>query len=244
LRILREVEDAELLVLGLSDVPRGLLRVSAPVYFGELYVAPLLAGLLREQPELKLELSLSDRFVDLVAEGFDLAVRIGPVSSTSLMARKLARTRVVACAAPSYLERRGSPAVPKDLLDHDCLRYSLDPLRHSWRFKSKAGSPISIPVTGGFECNHGGALRQAAIAGLGIALLPLFYAIDAVQRGELLTVLDEYCAAEIDIQAVYPTGKLLPPKTRVCVDWLAQNLPERLVPARSGTRQPGRGAAR
>jgi DNA-binding transcriptional LysR family regulator len=244
LRILREVEDAELLVLGLSDVPRGLLRVSAPVYFGELYVAPLVAGLLREQPELKLELSLTDRFVDLVAEGFDLAVRIGPVSSTSLMARKLARTRVVACAAPSYLERRGRPVVPKDLLDHDCLRYSLDPLRNNWRFKGKGGSPISIPVTGGFECNHGGALRQAAIAGLGIALLPLFYAVDAIERGELLTVLDEYCDAEIDIQAVYPTGKLLPPKTRACIDWLAQGLPEHLVPARSGTRQLGRGAAR
>jgi DNA-binding transcriptional LysR family regulator len=230
LRILREVEEAELLVAGLSDSPRGLLRISAPVYFGELYVAPLIGELLSAEPELRVELSLTDRFVDLVTEGFDLAIRIGAVSGASLVARKLARTRVVACASPVYLARQGRPLVPKELLEHACLRYSLDPLRNNWRFSDKGGKPITIPVTGRFECNHGGALRQAAIAGLGVALLPLFYIVDAIERGALVTVLDEYCAAEIGIHAVYPAGRLVPPKTRACVDQLARGLPPRLSP--------------
>ena len=165
LRILREVEAAEVLVAGLARSPRGLLRISGPLYFGELHIAPLVASLSKQQSELKIDLVLSDRFVDLVAEGFDLAVRIGPLGSTSLIARRLSRARVVACASPSYLERHGSPMVPQDLLEHDCLRYSPDPRRNVWRFRDRAGRTLAIPVTGAFECNHGGALRQAAIAG-------------------------------------------------------------------------------
>ncbi len=236
LRILREVESAELLVLGMSEVPRGLLRISAPVYFGEVYVAPLIGELQTRLPELRVELALEDRFVDLVSEGFDLAVRIGVVSGGSLALRKLARTRVVACASPAYLERRGRPQGPKDLLEHDCLRYTLDPSRNKWRFKPKGGAAVVIPVTGGFECNHGGALREAAIAGLGIVFLPEFYAADAIERGALVTILDKYCDAELGIVAVYPIGGQLPPKTRACVDFLARELPARLGSARGALR--------
>jgi DNA-binding transcriptional LysR family regulator len=228
LRILREVEDAELMVLGLSDVPRGLLRVSAPVYFGELHVAPLLAQLLIAEPELRVELSLTDRFVDLVPEGIDLAVRIGKTTGASLITRKLALTRVVACASPAYLQRRGRPLVPKDLLEHDCLRYSLDPIRNSWLFTDTGGELSVIPVTGGFECNHGGALRQAASSGLGIVLLPFFYVAEALESGDLVLLLEEHTAAEIAISAVYPAGRQVPPKTRACMDWLVRALPLRL----------------
>lgn len=229
LRILREVEDADLFVEGLSQAPRGLLRVSAPVYFGEVFVSPLLGALQRSEPELRIELVLEDRFVDLVREGFDLAVRAGRTAGASLVRRRLARTQEILCASPDYLSRRGLPTVPQDLLEHECLRYTLDRVRNSWRFKGRGGEVISVPVTGAFESNHGGALRQAAVAGLGIAYLPRFYAQAALERGELVTLLDDFCEDAIGIHAVYPATPKLPPKTRACVDWLARELPARLA---------------
>jgi DNA-binding transcriptional LysR family regulator len=229
LRILREVEDAELHVAGLANAPRGLLRVSAPVYFGELHVAPLLAGLVQRYPEIRLELSLNDRFVDLVAEGFDLAVRIGDVSGASLVTKRLARVAHVACAAPAYLERRGRPQHPRDLLEHDCLRYTLDPVRGSWRFKGSGGAELTVPVTGGFDSNHGGALREAAVAGLGIVRLPEFYVAEAIDSGALVRILDEFMPSDLNIQGVYPGNRMMSPKTRVALDFLAQELSARLT---------------
>jgi DNA-binding transcriptional LysR family regulator len=228
LRILREVEDAELLVAGLSEVPRGLLRVSAPVYFGQLHVAPLLAELLKANPELRLELSLSDRFVDLVAEGFDLAVRIGKTMGASLVGRTLCKVPAIACAAPEYLERRGTPLEPRDLLNHDCLRYTQRTPPHVWHFRSHAHEVVSIPVTGSFDSDHSGALREAAIAGLGVVFLPWFYVAEALERGSLRPILAEYSRDEFSVRGVYPSGKLVPPKTRVCLDYLAQALPARM----------------
>jgi DNA-binding transcriptional LysR family regulator len=227
-RILREVEDAELHVAGLASAPRGLLRVSAPVYFGELHVAPLLARLLLRYPELRLELSLSDRFVDLVAESFDLAVRIGPVSGGSLVAKRLARVPMVACAAPAYLERRGVPAQPRDLLEHDCLRHTLGPGGGSWRFQGASGATLNVPVSGVFDCNHSGALREAAVAGLGIALLPRFYVAEALEQGTLVPLLAEFMPSDSDVHGVYPGSRMVPPKTRVTLDFLAQELSPRL----------------
>lgn len=242
LRILREVDDAELLVAGMTQSPRGLLRISAPVYFGEVYVAPLIAELLRAEPELRVELSLADRFVDLVSEGFDLAVRIGELTGASLTARRLARTRIVACASPDYLERRGRPLTPKELINHDCLRYSLDPIRNTWRFRGKNGEPLVIPVTGPLESNHGGSLRQAAIAGLGVVLLPTFYAADALERGALVSLLEDFCDVELGIYGVYPAGRFVPPKTRACIDHLASRLPASLVSGRRAIRGGASGA--
>jgi DNA-binding transcriptional LysR family regulator len=229
LRILREVEDAELMVEGLARAPRGLLRVSAPVYFGHVYVAPLLAALVRAQPELRVELSLSDRFVDLVAEGFDLAVRVGAAPVASLVARRLARIPYVACASPAYLERRGRPLVPKDLLDHECLRYTLASTPHAWRFKARGGEESLIPITGSFSSNHSGALREAAIAGVGVVYLPRFYVVEALESGELTSVLEAYSNVELAVSAVYPQAPLVPPKTRACFDWLARDLPVALA---------------
>ncbi len=228
LRILREVEDAELLVAGLSDVPRGLLRVSAPVYFGEVHVAPLLAELLKAYPELRLELSLSDRFVDLVAEGFDLAVRIGKTSGATLVTRTLCKVPAIACAAPAYLERRGTPLEPRALLNHDCLRYTQSLHPHVWHFREPKGEVLPIPVTGSFDSDHCGALREAAITGLGVLFLPWFYVAEALERGSLRPILTEYSSDELSVQGVYPSGKLVPPKTRVCLDHLAQALPARM----------------
>jgi DNA-binding transcriptional LysR family regulator len=229
LRILREVEDAESLVAGFTSVPRGLLRISAPVHFGELHVAPLLADLARRYPDLRLDLSLNDRFVDLTGEGFDLAVRVGALSPSSLGVRKLARDPLVACAAPAYLDRRGTPQHPRDLVQHDCLRYTLALQRGRWRFRGRKGEPLHIPVTGGFDSDHSGALRVAACAGLGIVYLPGFYLNESIERGALVRILADFSAAPIDIQAVYPSRKLLPAKTRLCLDFLARELPKRMI---------------
>lgn len=234
LRILREVEDADLFVEGLSAGSRGLLRVSAPVYFGEVYVAPLLAALARREPELRVELALEDRFVDLVREGYDLAVRVGGPAGSTLQSRRLARTREVLCASPEYVARRGRPLAPKDLLEHDCLRYTLDPTPGRFGFEGPAGESISIPVRGPLDCNHGGALRQAALAGLGIAQLPRFYVHDAIERGELVTLLEEHCKGERPIFAVYPAAREQLPKTRACVEFLARELPARLATRGAG----------
>lgn len=229
LRILREVEDAELLVADFTSAPRGLLRVSGPVYFGELHIAPLMAELARQHPQLRLELSLNDRFVDLTAEGFDLAVRVGALPASSLGVRKLVRDPLVVCAAPAYLQRRGTPQHPSDLVEHDCLRYLLTSHRGRWRFRGPRGEAMHIPITGGFDSDHSGALRVAACAGLGIVYLPRFYVAESIERGELVPILADFSAAPIDIQAVYPSRKLLPPKTRVCLDFLARELPRRLA---------------
>jgi len=242
LRILREVEAAELLVADLNAAPRGLLRVSAPVYFGELHIAPLLAEFGRRHPDVRLELSLSDRFVDLAAEGFDLAVRIGALSGASLSVRRLVRDPMVACAAPAYLERRGTPQHPTDLLAHDCLRYTLASQRGRWRFRGEGGEALYIPVTGPFDSDHSGALREAAIVGLGIVYLPQFYLAEALERGALLRILGDRSPALIDIQSVYPGQRRLPPKTRVCLDFLAQELPQRL--ARRGARAAAAGTVK
>jgi DNA-binding transcriptional LysR family regulator len=236
LRILREVEDAELLVADLTSAPRGLLRISAPVSFGELHVAPLLAQLARHYPELRLELSLNDRFVDLNAEGFDLAVRIGALSPSTLGVRKLARDPLVACAAPAYLERRGTPQHPRDLVEHVCLRYTLASQRGRWQFRGSRGEPLHIPITGGLDSDHSGALRVAACAGLGIVYLPRFYVAESIERGALVRILADFSSHPIDIQAVYPSRRLLPPKTRVCLDFLARELPKRIARCEAATR--------
>jgi DNA-binding transcriptional LysR family regulator len=229
LRILREVEDAELLVADLQAAPRGLLRVTAPVYFGELHIAPLIATLALRHPGLRIELSLSDRFVDVSAEGFDLAVRIGPLSGATLNVRKLVRDPIIACAAPAYLQRRGTPERPQDLLEHDCLRYTLTTHKGRWRFHDEKGETVYVPVMGPLDSDHSGALREAARAGLGIVYLPQFYLAEALQRGELVRVLTRFAPSPIDIQAVYPSQQRLPAKTRACLDVLTEELPKRLA---------------
>ena len=229
LRILREVEDAESLVADLNSAARGLLRISAPVYFGEVHVAPLLAALASQYPDLRLDLSLNDRFVDLTGEGFDLAVRVGTLRPSSLGVRKLVRDPLVACAAPAYLERRGTPRHPRDLLEHECLRYTLASERGRWHFRGPEGESLYIPITGAFDSDHSGALRVAACAGLGIVYLPRFYLAESIERGALVQILADFSAPPIHIQAVYPSRQLLPPKTRVCLDFLARELPKRLA---------------
>lgn len=221
-RILAEAEAAEAAVSRLHDSPRGVLRVTAPVYFGQSHLAAILPEYLARWPEVKIELSLDDRFVDLVEEGFDLAVRIAQLEDSSLVARKLAPTRLRVVAAPAYLERRGRPETPEDLAGHDCLLYAYQPTGDVWPLVGPDGAETAVKVQGPLRSNSGDALHAAAKAGLGLALLPDFIVASAVRAGELVCVLDGWHGRVTAVYAVYPPARHLSPKVRTFVDHLVE----------------------
>ena len=221
-RILEELEAARLAVSHLQATPRGLLRVNAPMSFGFLHLAPALPDFLALYPEVSVDLVMNDRFVDLVDEGFDVAVRIGALVDSSLVARRLAPVRRVMCASPAYLAARGVPATPDDLRHHDCLSNSNIATLHEWRFVTADGRPWPVDVKGRFRANNGDALRIAALRHLGIANLPSFIAGGALQAGTLVSVLDGFTLQDMSLNAVYPHARYLSPKVRAFVDFLAE----------------------
>lgn len=234
---LAEIRDAEASAAMRQVTPHGLLKVSAPVVFGHRVVAEPLFRLVEQHPNLELDLSFTDRFVDVVAEGFDLVVRIGDLADSSLIARRLGRTRRVVCAAPGYLEGRSVPARPADLLDHSCLLYSQQVSGSSWRF----ASGTTVNVRGRVRLDSGEALLRAAVAGLGIAWLPDFYVASHVAEGGLVRLLEEYEVEPLGIWAVYPHRCHLSLKVRLAVDCLATALES--TPCRAGFLE-ARGAPR
>jgi len=220
-RILADLEEANLAVTQLQAAPRGRLRVNAPMSFGFLHLAPALPDFLALYPELSVDLSMSDRFVDLIEEGVDVAVRIGALEDSSLIARKLAPIRRVVCASPAYLKSRGTPLAPDDLKQHDCLCNSNIAVLHEWRFAAADGKLWPVDVNGRLSANNGDALRIAALKGLGLANLPTFIVGADLQAGTLVTVLDEFGVQDLSMSAVYPPGRHLSPKVRAFVDFLA-----------------------
>lgn len=220
LRILAEAEDAEREAAQLTVAPRGLLRVNAPVSFGLLYLAPLLPEFLARYPDISVDVTLSDRVVDLVEEGVDLAVRIGRLGDTTLRARRLAPFHHLVCASPAYWDLHGRPAHPRDLVRHNCLSYSYLSTGDSWRFAGPAGE-YTVRIAGTLRSNNGDLLRTAALAGVGVILTPSFIVACDVAEGRLEPVLAEACAPGGDIQAVYPPGRYVPAKLRAFVDFLA-----------------------
>lgn len=222
-RIAEEVEAAEEIASRLHAAPRGLLRVNAPVTFGHQHLGPLVAEFLARYPEVRLELTLNDRFVDMVEEGFDVAVRIATLADSSLIARRLAPGRRVLCAAPSYLARRGTPTVPSDLARHDCLIYTLGSSQNEWRFRPRSGGPAeTVRVDGPLHGNNGELLLAAAVAGLGIIMTPTFIAGPEISAGRLVQLLPNYDDGFGGIYAVYPPGRHLSPKVRAFVDFLVE----------------------
>jgi len=201
-RILGEVDDAEQAMSSLRAGPRGLLRVSAPMSFGVLHLSPLVATFLRDYAEVRFEMELSDRVVDVVGEGFDMAIRIGTLADSTLIAQKLADVRMVACASPEYLRRRGVPAKPVDLERHVCLMYGHGRLA-DWEFMI-AGARHAVAVSGPLRANNGELIRDAAVAGLGVALLPDFIVADAIAQGKLRVILDDFLPRASTLYAVYP----------------------------------------
>ena len=198
----------------------GRLRVNAPISFGTRHLAAAVAEFARENGRLRIELALNDRVVDLIEEGYDVAVRIGALADSGLIARRLSPCRLVVCASPGYLERRGWPAAPADLQGHDCLVYAYASHGGTWRFHGEQGEQ-EVRVSGSLVANNGDALMAAALAGQGIILQPTFIVGEALREGRLLPVLPGWRLADYAMYAVYPTARHLSPKVRRFVDFLA-----------------------
>ncbi len=220
-RILADLEEADLAVSQLQAAPRGRLRVSAPMSFGFLHLAPALPDFLHLYPEVRIDVAMNDRFVDLVEEGFDVAVRIGQLEDSGLIARRLAPVRLAVCASPDYLARRGVPLAPEDLRSHDCLCNSNLAHAHEWKFIRPDGSQVTVSVDGPLTVNNGDSLKAAALGGLGIITLPTFIVGEELSRGSLVSLLEAYLPGQIALHALYPHARHLSPKVRAFVDFLA-----------------------
>jgi DNA-binding transcriptional LysR family regulator len=223
-RILAEIEEANLSVSSLQGEPRGTLRINAPMSFGVLHLAPLLPSFLERYPLIDIDMAMNDRFVSLIDEGFDVAVRIGKLEDSSLIARHLAVARRVVCASPAYLERRGVPATPDDLADHCCLTYANRTTPEEWSFQTRDGQRWPVEVHGRLRVNNGDVLRAAALGGVGIITLPSFIVGRDLQAGTLVALLADYLPQDLAIHAVYPHNRHLSPKVRAFVDFLVEQI--------------------
>ena len=224
--ILASIDASEAEISTRSLTASGLLKVSVPVSFGIKHIAPLWAEFLNAHPQVTLDVQLADRVVDLVDEGFDLAVRIARLPDSSLVSRRLASTRLVLCAAPSYLKRRGTPQHPSELTQHDVVGYSLMAMGDQWQFTGPEG-PVSVKVRPRMWSNNGDTCISAALQGAGIQLQPTFLIEQQLASGHLVEILPQYRSVELGIYAVYPSRKFVLPKVRALVEFLATKLAER-----------------
>jgi DNA-binding transcriptional LysR family regulator len=222
-RVAAAADDAAAAVAGTGDTPRGVLKVNAPIAFAEDYLAAPMATYLERHPGVRIELGLSDRTIDLVEEGVDVAIRItARLRGPGLVARKLASDRPLLCASPAYLERHGKPEAATDVLQHRCLVYSLLRIGEEWRFRERGSKEaVSVPVEPRFSAASGAVLRRAAVAGMGLAVLPRFMVSRDLAAGRLVVALDTLHAPTLGIYAVYPETRRPPSKTRAFVDLLA-----------------------
>jgi DNA-binding transcriptional LysR family regulator len=226
-RIINDVEEAELSVTKLHKDPRGSLKVLAPKSFGLVHVAPAICAFSKRYPEIKISLMLNDNFVDLMDNGFDLAIKTGELVDSSLVARRLGTTRFVACAAPAYLAAHGAPRTPQDLAEHNCLAHINQAPDQTWHFIATQGNgggktagKIAVKVAGGPMGNSVLFLRHAALDGLGVALLPEINIHDDLTSGLLVQVLSDYQTEELPFHVVYPHNRHLAAKVRAFVDCL------------------------
>ena len=221
-RILGDVEEAETALSSVRSVPSGVLTVSAPILFGDRYLAPLLAEFLRHFPKTSVELSLLDRYVNLVEEVVDVALRIGALTDSSLVARRLGAFRRVVCAAPDYLHRRGEPRSPSDLSGHDCILFTALVDATNWHFAGPDGREVIVRVGGRLTANNADAALHAALGGAGLVLAPSWQVRDHVRAGRLKAILRAYELPEIPIHVLYPQARLLSAKVRAFVDFLTE----------------------
>lgn len=221
--ILASIDASEAELSTRTDSASGLLKISVPVSFGIRHLAPLWSEFLAAHPRMSLDVQLADRVIDLVDEGFDLAVRIARLPDSSLVSRKLASTRLVLCASPAYLARRGAPQHPSELPQHEILGYSLLSMGDQWQFQGPEG-PVTVKVRPRIWTNNGDTCVAAALSGTGIQLQPTFLVARELAAGELVEVLPQYRSVELGIYAVYPTRKFVLPKVRALVEYLSDKL--------------------
>jgi DNA-binding transcriptional LysR family regulator len=206
--------------------PNGRLRVAVPVLFGRQCVAPVLVELARQFPRLNIEMSFSDHYVDMIEDGYDLAVRVGEMpDSATLVAKRLSTQRMVICAAPSYLEKRGTPTSLEDLADHDGIAYGRSGRVKQWMVSGDDGQMVKAAVNTRMVFDDLQAITDAALAGAGLAWLPCWLMARHCRHGELIAVLDTDQVMSAQIHAVWPQTRYLPSKTRVAIDALAEHIP-------------------
>jgi len=220
--MLAAIDEAESEISSRSGEPSGLLRINAPLTFGVLHLAPLWGRFAQLYPKVSLDIELSDRVVDLVEEGYDLAVRITNLPNSQLVSRRLASTRMVACASPPYLALHGTPAHPDELAQHEVISYSYWAARNEWTFTAPDDSLVTVRTHARIHANNGDTCRAAALDHQGIILQPDFLVADDLRRGDLVELLPTYRAMTLGIHAVYPSRKHLPIKTRRLVDFLVE----------------------
>lgn len=222
-RMLEEGERAQKLVESLNTEPRGILRVSASVAFGTLHIAPALAEFLTRYPELSMDLTITDRWVDLAEDGYDVAIRVTSEPPSNCVTRKLAPVRRSLCATPAYFEKFGVPQTPADLVRHRCLDYTRSGEQGRWRFTGPEGE-ITVPVNGPLHVDDDEALSQAVLSGLGLSLLPTFIIGKDLQSGNLQAILSEYIPVERNVYAMYLPTRHLPSKVRIFIDFLLEHI--------------------
>lgn len=218
-QLLDGLDDAERAISSLQTKPTGKLKVTAPISYGEKFIAPLINDFSVEYPHLTIEMQLSNQQFDLIENGFDLAIRLGVLEDSTLVAKKLADRKQHVCASPSYLARYGQPHTLAELHDHNCLLGTLD----YWRFE-EGKKQQNLRVSGNLRCNSGPVLRDAAVKGLGLVQLPDYYVDEFIEAGKLVSVLKAQSQGMEGIWAVYPSNKHLSAKVRVLIDFLAQHL--------------------
>lgn len=223
--ILADVEETELQISRLHDEPRGILKINAPMSFGILYLGEAVAEFMRRYPELRIELLLNDRFIDPLEEGVDVTVRIGALSDSSLIARRLAPARLALVASPEYIAEHGTPAEPKDLANHRCLAYGHMATNSRWQL-THGDTVISANYVSALCSNNGEVLRAAALAGNGIANLPTFLVGPEIAAGRLQLVLPDYPPPSLGIFALYAPNRYLAAKTRLFIDFLTTRFGE------------------
>ena len=224
LRVLDEGEAAEAEAVDQAEVPRGLVRLAAPMSFGLDHVASVLPEFLLAYPEVTIDLHLGDEIVDLVGAGFDVALRIAALRDSSLIARRLCQVRRLVVGAPAYFDRRGRPAHPADLANHDCLGYAYLPSPEAWHFVRVGGEEAAITPRGRLRANNADALAPALLTGLGLAVQPEFTVWEYLQAGRLEQVLPEWSLPPIALHMVTPPGGLRPMRVSVLIDFLVRRL--------------------
>ena len=235
-RLIDELDAVEAEVRSAQAEPAGKLRVSAPINFGDRVLGPLVCALAERYPKLELQFELSDRFVNLIEDGFDAALRIRTsMPDSSLLARRLCRVSRSVCAAPAYLKRAGTPKTPKDLKDHQCLLYTLSATAQDWRFVT-GGKTQSVRVNGAIQSNNGQFLLAPLRAGMGIACLPDFIVADDLKAGRLKRILVDFPVEDHDLYIVFPGNRHQSPKVRVFAEMAAQYLHKALE--RTGAQRP------
>ena len=222
LHLLADLEETEAVVSSNTVTPRGTIRLTCSTSFGVPHLAPAIGAFQARYPDVRFDISASNRFVDLVEEGLDLAIRIGDLGNPNLIARKIGSMRLVACASPDYLKRNGTPKNPEELAKHNCFTYEYAPVKNQWRFQDRKKNEIKVRIDGSVHANNGEMLAAIAVAGAGIALEPDFIVFPLVKSGQLVEILKSFQPASYNIYAVYPSRRHLSAKVRTFVDFLVE----------------------